>query len=55
FKTSALVPLHGFVNAISHELPEVIIVLDSLQVVTRGSGMADEVRSRVQRDTLGAI
>ncbi|MGO4803903.1 transposase [Arthrobacter sp. 2MCAF15] len=52
-RTAALDPFRGYTNAIRDELPEAITVLDAFHVVKLGSAMVDEVRRRVQRDTLG--
>ena len=52
-KTAALDPFRGYANAIRDELPEAITVLDAFPVVKLGSAMVDEVRRRVQQDTLG--
>lgn len=52
-KTAALDPFRGYANAIRDELPEAITVLDAFHVVKLGSTMVDEVRRRVQQDTLG--
>jgi transposase len=52
-KTAALDPFRGYANAIRDELPEAITVLDAFHVVKLGSAMVDEVRRRVQQDTLG--
>lgn len=52
-KTAALDPFRGYANAIRDELPEDITVLDAFHVVKLGSAMVDEVRRRVQQDTLG--
>ncbi|GAA1118395.1 transposase [Arthrobacter flavus] len=52
-KTAALDPFRGYANAIRDELPEAITVLDAFHVVELGSSMVDEVRRRVQQDTLG--
>ncbi|MFJ5975634.1 ISL3 family transposase [Pseudarthrobacter oxydans] len=52
-KTAALDPFRGYANAIRDELREAITVLDAFHVVTLGSAMVDEVRRRVQQDTLG--
>ena len=46
-------PFRGYANAIRDELPEAITVLDAFHVVKFGSAMVDEVRRRVQQDTLG--
>jgi transposase len=52
-KTAALDPFRGYANAIRDELPEAITVLDAFHVVKLGSAMVDEVRRRIQQDTLG--
>jgi transposase len=52
-KTAALDPFRGYANAIRDELPEAITVLDAFHVVKLGSAMVDEVRRRVQQDTMG--
>lgn len=52
-KTAALDPFRGYANAIRDQLPEAITVLDAFHVVKLGSVMVDEVRRRVQQDTLG--
>ena len=52
-KTAALDPFRGYANAIRDELPEAIAVLNAFHVVKLGSAMIDEVRRRVQQDTLG--
>jgi transposase len=52
-KTAARDPFRGYANAIRDELPEAITVLDAFHVVKLGSAMVDEVRRRVQQDTLG--
>jgi transposase len=52
-KTAALDPFRGYANAIRDEVPEAITVLDAFHVVKLGSAMVDEVRRRVQQDTLG--
>jgi transposase len=52
-KTAALDPFRGYANAVRDELPEAITVLDAFHVVKLGSAMVDEVRRRVQQDTLG--
>ncbi|GLC62601.1 hypothetical protein PLESTB_001918100 [Pleodorina starrii] len=45
-------PFHGYANAIRDELPEAITVLDAFHVVWLGGQVVDEVRRRVQQDTL---
>jgi transposase len=52
-KTAALDPFRGYANAIRDELPDAITVLDAFHVVKLGSALVDEVRRRVQQDTLG--
>ena len=52
-RTASLDPFRGYANAIRDELPEAITVLDAFHVVKLGSGMVDEVRRRVQQETLG--
>ncbi|MET4096679.1 transposase [Arthrobacter sp. UYCu712] len=54
-KTAALDPFRGYANAIRDELPEAITVLDAFHVVKPGSTMVDEVRRRIQQDTLGHL
>ena len=52
-RTATLDPFHGYANAIRDELPEAITVLDAFHVVKLGGQVVDEVRRRVQQDTLG--
>lgn len=52
-KTAALDPFRGYANAIRDELPEAITVLDAFHVVKLGGAVVDQVRRRVQQDTLG--
>ncbi|MDQ0078479.1 hypothetical protein J2S97_003678 [Arthrobacter oryzae] len=52
-RTAALDPFRGYANATHDELPEAVTVLDAFHVVKLGSAMVDEVRRRVQQDTLG--
>jgi hypothetical protein len=49
---AALDPFRGYANAIRDELPDAAAVLDALHVVRLGTQMLDEVRRRVQQDTL---
>jgi len=51
-KTAALDPCHGYAGAIRDDLPEAITFLDAFDVVKLRSAMVDEVRRRVQQDTL---
>jgi transposase len=50
---AALDPFRGYANAIRDELPDAVAVLDAFHVVKLGSTVLDEVRRRVQQDTLG--
>lgn len=50
---AALDPFRGYANAIRDELPDAVAVLDAFHVVKLGSTALDEVRRRVQQDTLG--
>ena len=52
-RTATLDPFHGYANAIRDELPEAITVLDAFHVVKLGGQALDEVRRRVQQNTLG--
>ena len=46
-------PFRGYANAIRDELPDVIQILDAFHVVNLASTVGDDVRRRVQQDTLG--
>jgi transposase len=50
---AALDPFRGCANAIRDELPDAVTVLDAFHVVKLGTNVVDEVRRRVQQDTLG--
>ena len=50
---AALDPFRGYANAIRDELPDAVPVLDAFHVVRLGTQVVDEVRRRVQQDTLG--
>jgi len=50
---AALDPFRGYANAIRDELPDSVAVLDAFHVVRLGTQVVDEVRRRVQQDTLG--
>ena len=50
---AALDPFRGYANAIHDGLPEAVAVLDAFHVVRLGTQVVDEVRRRVQQDTLG--
>ncbi|MCO4252586.1 ISL3 family transposase [Pseudarthrobacter sp. MDT3-9] len=52
-KVATLDPYPGYANAIRDELPEAITVVDAFHIVKLGTGMVDDVRRRVQQDTLG--
>src|SRR5664279_5127128 len=49
---AALDPFRGYANAIRDELPDAVAVLDAFHVVKLGTQVVDEVRRRVQQDTL---
>ncbi len=46
-------PFRGYGNAIRDGLPDAVAVLDAFHVVRLGTQVLDEVRRRVQQDTLG--
>ncbi|TCN39312.1 transposase [Kribbella orskensis] len=50
---AALDPFRGYANAIRDELPDAVAVLDAFHVVKLGSTAIDDVRRRVQQETLG--
>jgi hypothetical protein len=49
---ATLDPFRGYANAIRDELPDAVAVLDAFHVVRLGSTALDEVRRRVQQQTL---
>jgi transposase len=49
---AALDPFRGYANAIRDQLPDAVAVLDAFHVVRLGTQVVDEVRRRVQQDTL---
>jgi transposase len=51
-KHASLDPFRGYANAIRDELPDAVAVLDAFHVVKLGTQVVDEVRRRVQQDTL---
>ena len=51
-KHAALDPFRGYANALRDELPDAVAVLDAFHVVKLGTNVLDEVRRRVQQDTL---
>jgi transposase len=50
---AALDPFRGCANAMRDELPDAVAVLDAFHVVRLATQVVDEVRRRVQQDTLG--
>jgi transposase len=50
---AALDPFRGYANAIRDGLPDSVAVLDAFHVVRLGTQVVDEVRRRVQQDTVG--
>jgi transposase len=50
---ATLDPFHGYKNAIDDQLDDAIAVLDAFHVVKVGTTALDQVRRRVQQDTLG--
>ena len=51
--TASLDPFRGYATALTAQLPDAVRVLDPFHVVKLGLNCVDEVRRRVQRDTLG--
>ncbi|MGH9102519.1 MAG: ISL3 family transposase [Acidimicrobiales bacterium] len=52
-QVATLDPFHGYKNAIDAHLDDAVAVLDAFHVVKLGTMMLDEVRRRVQQETLG--
>ncbi|GHG55610.1 hypothetical protein GCM10011331_22410 [Flavimobilis marinus] len=52
-KIAALDPFGGYKGPIDAELEDTVAVLDAFRVVKLGTTVVDEVRRRVQQDTLG--
>src|SRR5450830_264576 len=52
-QVATLDPFRGYANAIDGELGDAVPVLDAFHVVKLGTQVTDEVRRRVQQDTLG--
>jgi transposase len=52
-KVAALDPFRGYLNALRAHLPDAAHVLDAFHVTALGMKVVDEVRRRVQQDTLG--
>lgn len=51
-KHAALDPFRGYANAIRDELPDTVAALDAFHVVRLAGNVVDEVRRRVQQQTL---
>jgi transposase len=51
--TASLNPFRGYATALTRQLPDAVWVLDPFHVVRLGLDCVDEVRRRVQRDSLG--
>ena len=51
--TASLDPYRGYATALTHSLPQAVRVLDAFHVVRLGQACVDEVRRRVQQQTLG--
>ena len=52
-RLAALDPFRGYLNALRAHLPDAAHVLDAFHVTALGMKALDEVRRRVQQDTLG--
>jgi transposase len=52
-KHAALDPFRGYANALRDGLSDAVAVLDAFHVVKLGTTVVDQVRRRVQQDTLG--
>ena len=52
-EVATLDPFHGYKNAIDDELEDATAVLDAFHVIKLGTDVVDQVRRRVQEDTLG--
>ena len=52
-EVATLDPFHGYKNAIDDQLEDAVAVLDAFHVVKLGSTAMDQVRRRVQQETLG--
>jgi transposase len=50
---AALDPFRGYATALATELPQAVRVLDAFHVVKLGNTVVEEVRRRVQQETLG--
>ena len=51
--TASLDPFRGYATALTTQLPDAIRVLDPFHVVKLGLDCVDQVRRRVQQNTLG--
>jgi transposase len=51
--TASLDPFRGYANALTTQLPDAVRVLDPFHVVKLGLDCVDQIRRRVQQDTLG--
>jgi transposase len=51
--TASLDPFRGYASALTAQLPDAVRVLDPFHVVRLGLACVDDVRRRVQHDTLG--
>ena len=51
--TASLDPFRGYATALTAALPDAVRVLDPFHVVKLGLGCVDDIRRRVQQDTLG--
>ena len=51
--TASLDPVRGYATALTAALPDAVRVLDPFHVVKLGLGCVDDIRRRVQQDTLG--
>ncbi len=47
-------PFHGYKNAIDDQLDDAVAVLDAFHIVKLGTTAVDQVRRRVQQETLGS-
>lgn len=52
-EVATLDPFHGYKNAIDDQLDDAVAVLDAFHVVKLGTDAVDQVRRRVQQQTLG--
>jgi len=52
-QVATLDPFHGYKNAITEHLADAVAVVDAFHVVKLATSCVDDVRRRVQQDTLG--